>query len=79
MFHKVKRVQALPHMRLNVEFVNGYKKTYDVKPLLGRFDVFNDLTQEGLFKLVRVDVGGHGVIWNDYIDLSCEELWVNGV
>ena len=25
-----------------------------------------------------MDVGGYGIIWNDDLDLSCDELWENG-
>ncbi|WP_423805896.1 DUF2442 domain-containing protein [Phascolarctobacterium succinatutens] len=31
-----------------------------------------------LFNLVKVDVGGYGISWNDDLDLSCDELWENG-
>lgn len=27
---------------------------------------------------MEVDTGGHGIIWNDDLDLSCEELFENG-
>lgn len=32
-----------------------------------------------LFSDVIVDVGRHGIVWNDELDLSCDELWENGV
>ena len=28
---------------------------------------------------MSVDVGGYGIVWNDDLDLSCDELWENGV
>ncbi len=31
------------------------------------------------FEDVYVDVGGHGIVWNDDLDLSSDELWENGV
>ncbi len=33
----------------------------------------------GLFKQVKVDVGGYGIIWNDELDLECNELYFEGV
>ena len=27
---------------------------------------------------LQIDVGGYGIIWNDDIDLSCDELFENG-
>jgi len=78
-FHRVKSVQPLPDMVLRVEFIGGTVKSYDVKPLMEKWDTFMDLEQTGLFQLVRVDQGGYGIVWNEYIDLSCDELWENGV
>ena len=65
-------------MILHIEFTDGNIKHYDIKPLLYRFPIFNDLNQNKLFSLVQVDSGGYGVIWNEFIDLACNELWYNG-
>ena len=32
-----------------------------------------------LFNDVVVDQGGYGIVWNDDIDISCDELWANGI
>jgi len=79
MFHKVKGVIPQADLILLVEFQNGQKKKYDVKPLMVKWDVFRDLKNDILFQLVKVDVGGYGVVWNEYIDLACDELWENGI
>lgn len=79
LFHKVKEVAALPDMMLSVQFANGTTKLYDVKPLTARFPVFEALNDDLLFESVEVDQGGYGIIWNDDLDLSCDELWENGV
>ncbi|WP_241158150.1 DUF2442 domain-containing protein [Adlercreutzia sp. ZJ138] len=78
MFHKVKNVAALPGLKLSVQFTNGTTKLYDIAPLLDRLDAFAPLADEHLFNSVEVDVGGYGIVWNDDIDLSCDELWNNG-
>ena len=79
MFHKVKAVHALPEYTLSVQFVEGVTKLYDVKPLFDKWRVFRELTDDpALFSAVEVDVGGYGIIWNDDIDLSCDELYENG-
>ena len=78
MFHKVKNVTPLDDMQLMVEFVEGGRKKYDVKPLLIRFEVFRDLVEKNLFNFVHVDCGGYGIAWNEEIDLGCDELWHNG-
>lgn len=79
MFNKIKSVSPIHNMFLLVEFMNGIKKQYDVKPLLNRIEIFKDLQNPYLFNLVRVDKGGYGIVWNDDIDLSCDELWEHGV
>jgi len=65
-------------MLLHVSFVCGAEKQYDVKPLMDKWSVFKDLLHGGLFNLVHVDTGGYGIVWNDYLDLACNELWENG-
>jgi hypothetical protein len=79
LFHKVKDVAPLPGMQLTVQFANGVTKLYHVKPLMERFPVFGALEDEGLFASVEVDQGGYGIVWNDDLDLSCDELWEHGV
>ncbi len=80
MFHKIKSVSALPDFRLIVQFCEGITKIYDVKPLFERIPSFSQLkTGEEEFYGVYVDVGGHGIVWNDDLDLSCDELWEKGV
>jgi hypothetical protein len=76
---RVKQVHALPDMLLHVVFENGKAKSYDTKPLMKKHEIFIDLTRNNLFDYVRVDAGGYGIVWNDYLDLACEELWLNGI
>ena len=77
-FHKVKDVSALADLKLSVQFTNGTTKIYDVSPLMQRFSAFRILEDETLFRDVQVDQGGYGIVWNDDLDLSCDELWENG-
>lgn len=80
MFHKIKSVSPLPDFKLSVQFSEGVTKIYDMKPLTQKLSVFNSLLENPEeFFCVNVDVGGYGVIWNDEYDLSCDELWDNGV
>lgn len=79
MFYKVQKVDPLPGLHLRVQFENGTVKKYDVNPLLNKWPVFRSLELiPGLFGRVRVDAGGYGIVWNDDIDLSCNELWEHG-
>ncbi len=79
MFHKVVSIKPLPDYYLLVVFEDGVEKRYDVKPLFEKWEVFKALLTDGLFRRVKVDAGGYGVSWNDEIDLSCDELYWNGV
>ena len=79
MFHKIKNVVPLSNYKLSVTFAEGVTKIYDVAPLFDKIPAFKSLTQiSGMFADVYVDVGGHGIVWNDELDLSCDELWENG-
>ncbi|MBQ1735151.1 MAG: DUF2442 domain-containing protein [Lachnospiraceae bacterium] len=79
MFHKVKAVNALPDFRLSVQFAEGVTKIYDVKPLFTKWAPFKALGSDpALFSGAEVDVGGYGIVWNDTLDLSCDELFANG-
>lgn len=79
MFHKIKTVNALPDYRLCVQFAEGVTKIYDVKPLFSKWVPFRALEQmPELFSGVEVDTGGYGIVWNDDLDLSCDELFENG-
>jgi len=80
MFHKVKNVNALSDYRLSVQFCEGITKIYDVKSLFEKLPVFGYFKEhEDEFYGVTTDVGGYGIVWNDDLDLSCDELWERGV
>ena len=78
MFHTVRNVIPLENYQLLVQFFSGETKIYDVKPLFDWKDVFKSLKENELFYGVFVDVGGYGIVWNDNVDLACDELWENG-
>lgn len=80
MFHKIKEVTPLSDFRLSVQFAEGITKIYDIKPLFSKRAVFKKLENNvDLFNSVEVDVGEQGIIWNDELDLSCDELYANGL
>lgn len=76
---KIKEVKPLNDLVLLVRFDNNITKKYDVKPLLSRYPVFQNLQNPELFKQVAVDCGGYGIAWNEEIDLSEYEIWNNGI
>lgn len=79
MFHKIKDVIPSHDYCLSVRFSEGCTKIYDVKPLFDKIPVFTELKDGNRFEDVHIDVGGHGIAWNDRIDLSCKKLWDNGI
>jgi len=80
MFHKVKSAAPLSDYKLSIQFSEGATKLYDMKPLFDRIPAFKYLKENPAeFACVSVDVGGYGIVWNDDLDLSCDELWENGV
>ena len=79
MFHKVKSVMPLPDFNLSIQFSEGVTKLYDMKPLFEKIPAFQFLKNNPAeFDCVTVDVGGYGIVWNDDLDLSCDELWDHG-
>ena len=79
MFHKVKAVNPLLNYKLSVQFSEGVTKIYDVSLLFEKWDPFKRfINNPALFNAVTVDSGGYGVVWNDDLDLSCDELFEKG-
>ncbi|SEW29109.1 Protein of unknown function [Ruminococcaceae bacterium KH2T8] len=79
MFHKIKAVSPLPDFCLSIQFAEGVTKIYEVEHLFNKWASFKTLQESPeLFSEVEVDVGGYGIIWNDDLDLSCDELFENG-
>ena len=50
-----------------------------IKPLFNKISVFKSFESNNEFGDVCADAGGYGSIWNDKFDLSCDELWDNGI
>lgn len=78
MFHKVKNVLAISNYKLKVQFAEGITKIYDVEPLFNKHRIFKELKKDNLFYDVHISPGGYGIIWNDDLDLACDELYING-
>ena len=79
MFHVIESVKALPDFHLSVLFHTGEKKIYNFSQLIEKHESFQSFKIiNGLFEQAKVAGGGYGVYWNDDIDISCNELYVNG-
>lgn len=79
MTHQVEAVFPMADFILGCKFKNGAILLYDLKPVVKTHSSFSLLVEQPeLFCKVAVAPGGYGVIWNDDLDLSCDELWENG-
>jgi hypothetical protein len=79
MFHAIELVKTLPDFHLYVQFRTGEKKIYNMRPLIEQHEPFQSFRlTHGLFEQVKITAGGYGVYWNDEIDISCNELYMNG-
>ena len=80
MFYKITSLVALDDFILLLGFSNGEYKKFDLKPLIEKYPPFKDLeTISGLYKQVKIDIGGYGIVWNDYLDLDSAGLYEKGV
>ena len=78
-FHKVKSIGIIDSHTLIAQFEDGICKSYDMLQLIAKFPEFkNLLADKTLFGKVHVEGSGFGIVWDDYFDLSCNELWENG-
>ncbi len=77
-YPRVMSVKPLKDKLLLVTFHNGTEKIYDCAPLF-KDKVSSPLTDDVLFRCVKTDQGGYGISWNDEIDLSESELWLQGL
>ena len=78
-FHTIKSIKPLENMILEAVFSSGEIKRYDMKNLIKSNENFKKLENKELFIKAKVDIGGYGIIWNENIDISSEEIWENGI
>jgi hypothetical protein len=76
-YPKIESVKSLDNYKLLVSFRNGVVKIYDCMPLLA-IPIFRLLRNKAFFRAVQVGQGGYGIFWNDELDLSESELWIQG-
>jgi len=79
MFHKIIDVAPLPGMRLRARFEDGSLRLYDASVLPGRWPDFQSFIDiPGLFDMVQIEARGYAVAWNEFLDLSSEDIWEYG-
>ncbi|EOD01908.1 DUF2442 domain-containing protein [Caldisalinibacter kiritimatiensis] len=78
MIPRIRDIKTKDDYTLIVFFENDKVKEYNVKKLIKQNKNFEILKDKIIFNMVKVDPGGYGISWNDNIDLSEYELWING-
>lgn len=78
-FHLIRSLSTTRDLHIIAQFDDGVIKSYDVSRLSLRNSVFKVFeSNPDLFSKAKVDAGGYGVVWNEDIDLSANEIWANG-
>ena len=75
-YPKAVAVKPLPDYVLQVDFNNGERRLFDVKPYL-HGEWFSELLDEKIFQAVRVE--GLSVAWPDGQDIAPDCLYQNAV
>lgn len=79
-FHLIRSLSTTKDFHLIAQFDDGTIKSYDVERLSKRNPVFKEFkSNPELFAKAKVDAGGYGVVWNESLDLSSDEVWANGI
>lgn len=76
MLMDVMSVKTLPDFQLDLEFKNGERRRFDMRPLLA-MKPWNRIALPAIFERVRVDYGT--VVWPGEIDVAPETLYDDSV
>ncbi|MCD8307482.1 MAG: DUF2442 domain-containing protein [Clostridia bacterium] len=78
MFHLIKNAYPVSGHSLIACFADGTSRTYDIRDIAESHPDFRTLEDSSLFYSLRAGLGGYGVIWDNDVDLSSEEIYFNG-
>ena len=76
MFHKAIDLKFREGTVLELTFQDGKVNRYDMSVLFNKYPQLTALCNRELFLAGKLM--GYGIIWNDDLDLSCDELFENG-
>jgi len=78
LYPKITSAKIINNYTLLVHFSNNQARKYNCEKLLEK-TMFSPLKNYAFFKNFQLDPSGSGIIWNDKIDISEYEIWVNGI
>lgn len=76
---KITNILPKDNLILSVSFSDGITRKYDCKQISSRNDHYKKLEDNSFFKNVNIDNGGHGLSWDDYVDISEFEILENSI
>ncbi len=69
-------VKPMPNFQIDLQYKNGERRLFDVRPLLA-MKPWNRIARPEIFSLVRVEYGT--VVWPGEIDIAPETLYDDSV
>lgn len=77
LYPKIISAKIIDKYTLFVHFSNNQTRKYNIEKLLNK-PMFFPLINHGFFKNFQIDPSGSGIVWNEEIDISEYEIWING-
>jgi len=78
MFHKAVKVVFKEGTVLELFFLDGKVKQYDMSVLFDKYPQLKALENRDLFLAGRL-MGSYGIIWNDDLDIEAETIYEDGI
>jgi len=78
MYNSLVDVKFKENLIIIAEFQSGEIKEYDFKKLLKEYPIFSKLSDNNIFFNGYVSPNGSGLIFNEDLDISSEEIYENG-
>ena len=79
MYNRLTSISFEENLIIIAKFNDGKIVSYNIRQLYDQFPIFKELENDPLlFNNGIIAPGGCGIIFNDEIDIACEELYENG-
>ena len=79
MYNRLTSISFKENLIIIAKFNDGKIVSYNIRQLYDQFPIFKELENDPLlFNNGIIAPGGCGIIFNDEIDIACEELYENG-